>query len=306
MPLIAYRHARLDQPVYSARPHNPVWSSLIIILLVAFAGACGDSTSTNKNSTANSNQRSDSNANLNPGTVASSGQYSAVDIKEPERYGIAMTMSLQDTGSASPAPMLTQQFDFIRFDADRRWTFTLPAPLGQIAYLEKSGLRYLVLFDRKQYTEVNPGAFGFEPNRVLIPTSIAERFRSHQYEKLGLEPVNGRTAIKYRLSISTDALTHMLYVDQETGLPLRSEMNAQAAGAKYRTIIEVRGVQLNPDRTQFDVPLGLKKVSQQDAQQQIDGFANALRPFADIISGNPPALPVSVITLPGNKNGNRR
>ena len=302
MPQLADCHAKLDQSPYADRPCHGVWCSLIVILLAVLASACGGSTPTNTNSAANSNQ---TNTNLNPGN-AGSGQYSAIDIKEPERYGITLTMSLQDTSSANPAPMLTQQFDFVRFDADRRWQLALPAPLGQGAYIEKSGLRYLVLFDRKQYAEVNPGSFGFEPSKVLIPTSIAERFRSHQYEKLGLEPVNGRTAVKYRLSISNDSLTHMIYVDQETGLPLRSEMNAQAAGAKYRTIVEVRAVQLNPDRAQFDVPVGMKKISQQDAQQHIDGFANALRPFADIISGNPPTLPVSALTQPDNKNANRR
>jgi outer membrane lipoprotein-sorting protein len=181
--------------------------------------------------------------------------------------------------------MLTQQFDLAKLAADRRWSFVFPAPLGQIVYLEKSGLRYLVQFERRQYTEVSANAFGFELSRVLMPNSIADRLRSHQYEKLGLEPVNGRTAVKYRLT-ANDASTHMILVDQETGLPLRSELSVVApSGKKSRVIVEARDVQLNPDRIQFDVPVGMKKVGPQEARQYIEAFASALRPFSDIISG---------------------
>lgn len=204
--------------------------------------------------------------------------------------------------------MLTQQLSLAKLGADRRWAFVFPA-LGQIVYLEKSGLKYLVLFERKQYVELTQNAFGFEPGKVLTPNSIAERLRPHQYEDLGLEPVNGRTAVKYRLTAASGTSTHMdgmVFVDQETGLPLRSELRAAApSGTKSRVIVEVRDVQLNPDRAQFDVPAGMKKVTQQDASQQIEGFASALRSFADIISGTQSAPVANVYRPATNKNAGR-
>jgi hypothetical protein len=176
-------------------------------------------------------------------------------------------------------------------------------------YLEKSGLKYLVLFERKQYVELTSNAFGFEPGKVLTPNSIAERLRQQQYEMLGLEPVNGRTATKYRLAAESETSTHMdgmVFVDQETGLPLRSELNTAApAGTKSRVIVEARDVQLNPDRAQFDVPAGMKKVTQQEAKRQIEGFANALRSFAGIISGTQSAPAARANQSAANKNASQ-
>jgi outer membrane lipoprotein-sorting protein len=216
-----------------------------------------------------------------------------------------MTITIQEVGAT---PSLTQELSLAKLGADRRWALSSPA-LGQVVYLDKSGLRYLVLFERKQYIELNPDAFGFEPARVLTPNSIAERLRSQLYEKLGLEPVNGRTAIKYRVTESAGASTQtdgMVYVDQETRLPLRSELNTvTSSGTKVRAIVDVRDVQLNPDRAQFDVPPGTKKITQQEASQQVDAFARSIRSFADIVSGTSSG-PVGGVSQPAaNKNAGR-
>jgi hypothetical protein len=303
MPLSSFLHAGLDQAISFRKRSDHAYllalrTSLIILACLTFG--CGEaSRGTNANSPAPSNQNTGSSVNR-PGAAAGS-QFSAIDIKEPDRYGVAMTISIQETSEA-PTSMLTQQFHVARLDADRRWSFLLPAPLGQVVYLEKSGLRYLVLFDRKQYTEIGPNAFGFEPVKVFTPQSIAERLRSHQFEKLGLEPVNGRTATKYRATAPGDTSTHMIFVDQETGLPLRLELSGMTqSGVKARVIFEARDVQLNPDRAQFDVPAGMKKVAEQDARQQIEAVAMALRPFADTIAGTK-STPVTVVMPPANSN----
>jgi hypothetical protein len=284
---------------------RPLLTSIILVAGLAFG--CGEaSKGTNVNSSASSNQKLTGNANSDAGSTTPGSQSSAIDIQEPERYSVAMTISIQETSSDAPTPMLTQQFDLARLGADRRWAFVFPAPLGQVVYLEKSGLRYLVLFERKQYMELTPNALGFELSKVLSPNSIADRLRSHRYEKLGLEPVNGRTAIKYRLTAETDASTHMIFVDQETGLPLRSELSILApSGTKSRVIVEARDVQLNPAREQFDVPIGMKKAAERDARQQIEAVATALRPLADSISGTQSAPAASNTPPASNKNAGR-
>jgi hypothetical protein len=227
-----------------------------------------------------------------------------MNIQEPDRYSVTMTISAQETTSDAPAPMATQQLTLARFDADRRWGFLLPAPVGQVVYVEKSGLKYLVLLDRKQYVEITPDTLGFQIGRVLTPNGVVERIKSRPHEKLGLEPVNGRTAVKYRSAEGRENSTSsdVIFVDQDTGLPLRSELNSTApSGTKSRMIVEVRDVQLNPDRTQFDVPVGMRKVTLQEARQQVDGFATAIRSFADIINGK---TSPSAIAAPSTANRN--
>ena len=299
---------------YQKSHHRPIRAFrraliAIPITLACLALGCSEtSKGTNANLTG-STSKSGGNDNANAGSRTASSQSSTIDIKVPERYGVAMTISTQGTVSEAPAPMLTQQLSLAKVGADRRWTFVFPAPVGQIVYLEKSGLKYLVLVERKQYVELTPDALGFQLGSVLTPNSIAERLGSRQYEKLGLEPVNGRTAIKYRLSRAVDTSTQIdgvIFVDQETGLPLRSELNTSATVTKSRVIVEVRDVQLNPNPAQFDVPAGMKKVTQQEARQQVETFASAVRPFADIISGTPSAPVARANQSAANKNGGRR
>ena len=308
MTLPQCRYAIVDQRIqFRHRMPNAsrCASMAALIVLVSLAVGCSEgSKETDANSSAGTNTRPGATPNSNSGSRAAG---SPIDIKELERYGVAMTISIQEL--ASSAPMLTQELTFAKLAADRRWAFFFAQPMGQVVYLEKSGLRYLVLFNRKQYVELNPNAFGFEPAKVLTPNSIVDRLKAHQYEKLGLEPVNGRTAIKYRVTDAVGGSAQadgMVFVDQETTLPLRCELNAVSpSGTKSRVVFEVRDVQLNPDRAQFDVPTGMTKVTQQEASQQVEAFATALRTFADTVSGTPSGPVAGVMQPAVNKNARR-
>jgi hypothetical protein len=307
MTLPQCRYGNVDQTMQSKHPptRRAVHTSIVsLMLLSCLTSGCGEaSKGTDANSSAGTNTRPDA-PNSNSGSRAGG---SPIDIKELERYGVAMTISIQEL--ASSAPILTQELTFAKLAADRRWAFFFSQPMGQVVYLEKSGLRYLVLFNRKQYVELNPNAFGFEPAKVLTPNSIVDRLKAHQYEKLGLEPVNGRTAIKYRVTDAAGGSAQadgMVFVDQETTLPLRCELNAVSpSGTKSRVVFEVRDVQLNPDRAQFDVPTGMTKVTQQEASQQVEAFATALRTFADTVSGTPSGPVAGVMQPAVNKNARR-
>ncbi|HJZ68388.1 MAG TPA: hypothetical protein VKF81_09725 [Blastocatellia bacterium] len=265
--------------------------TVLAVFTISFVPGCnGPAKPNNANSNVTSGNRP---ANNNTSSKALSGE-ADINIREPDRYSVAMTIGAQEAASDAPAPMATLQFGFARFDADRRWAFTLPAPLGQIAYLEKSGLKYLVFPGSKQYVELTPDAFGFQIGSALSPVSFAQQMQSRlRFERIGPEPVNGRTTIEYRLVAARDASIQtegVIFVDQETGLPIRSEVStSKSDGKKWRMIVEEREIQLNPDRSQFDVPGGMKKVTQQEAKQQISSSAEALRAFADVMSGAPPA-----------------
>lgn len=279
---------------------------LSLILLASIAQGCsGPSKQTNANSAGStSNSQGNGNANATAGGTR-------IDFKDPERYSVSMTISAQSASTVDPAAMATQQFGFAKMGADRRWTFVLPGPLGQTAYLEKSGLKYLVFFDRKLYVEIPPDTLGFQPGTVLTPTAAAGRLNSRaQYEQLGVDSVNGRTAIRYRVNPGGDdsSQTHgILFVDQETGLPLRCELNISAsAGTNLRVIVETRDVQLNPDRLLFDVPAGMKKITPQEAKSQIAAVASALHLFADIMTGKQTAPIPGAAARNDNRNGAAR
>ena len=244
------------------------------------------------------------NANASP--PASSSPGAAIDIKTPDRFSLEMTISAEQIDSDSEK-MPTLQFTLSQFDADRRWAFLLPS-VGHVVFLEKSGLRYLVLSDRKEYLEVNPGELGVQLERELTPGAIAADVTAGaRVELLGVEPVNGRTARKYRFKTAGDGSKGdgVLYVDIETGLPVRLEVAVHpSTGKGLRAIAETRDIQLNPDRTMFDVPVGMKKISSQDAKQSVAVVASVLRSFAGMMKGSLP--PAASVTGPGaNKNAAR-
>ena len=294
MKLFLSRELQLEESVpFFLQPATLAQRRALIVsltLLTSFGWGCAGSKAPNSNSNAVSNTKSSTNGNANAEVRPSSSQSATIDIKEPERYSAALTISIQGA-SEVPASMATQQFGYAKLGTDRRWTFTLPAPLGRTVYLEKSGLKYLILLDRKQYVELAPDALGFQMSRELTPGAIAERLKPRvQFEQLGLEPINARTAMKYRLTSASDASTQIdgvIFVDQETGLLLRSELNtAVPSGEKSRVIVEARDLQLNPDRSEFDVPAGMKKVPPQEAKQQIEGFVSAIGYFAKTLQPN--------------------
>jgi hypothetical protein len=260
----------------------------VLVLICSSFGCSGSRGAKNTNSpSAQVTQNSNGTANAEPRSA--SDQPTGIDIKEPERYDVAITISAQDLAGGAPSPMATQQFSFAKLGADRRWAFSFPAPLGQVAYLEKSGLKYLILFDHKQYTELTPNTLPFSMS-ALSPGAIADRLKPRmQFEKRDTEPLNGRTVIKYRLAAARADSTESdgaIFVDSETGLALRSDFNTSPqAGTSTRVIVEARDLHLNPDRSQFDVPSGMKKISTQEAKPQIEEFVSRLRVFADIVSG---------------------
>jgi hypothetical protein len=298
MALSRYRKGRVEPLMrYSQHRRSTAYGRTFIVSLILLASPGAGCTNAGKGRNANSPVASSlkPNGNANADSRASS-HTDAIDIKEPERYSEELTISIQ--AASEDAARAPRQFGFAKFGADRRWVFLLPAPLGQVAYLEKSGLKYLVLIERKQYVELTTDALGFQPVSVLTPGAVAERMKAGaQHEQLGLDTVNGRTAVKYRLTVGDDVSRQtddVIFVDQETGLPLRCEINAvQPAGTKLRVIVEARDVQLNPDRLQFDVPLGMKKVTPQEAKPQIESFASAFRFVADIVRGKQTAPTVA-------------
>jgi hypothetical protein len=291
-----------DLMIYKTRR---IFAALATTVLALAAFGCTSTPQSNSNTSANANSNVSTTANANTSTTASS----PFSMTEPERYSLKMTISGSGAASNRQANMQTQEIEFARMSANRRWAINI-APLGQIIYLEKPGLKYLILPSRKQYVELTPDAVSFPIGSVLTPSAMIERLKSQPHENLGVETVNGRGATKYRFAGSAQTGTQvgtvnadsLVYVDQETGLPLRADLFFSGANnANARAVIETRDIQLNPDPTVFEVPEGYNKVTAEELKQQVQSFVAFVRAIAPMLQqGAPPAG----VPPPANTNAN--
>ena len=143
---------------------------------------------------------------------------------------------------------------------------------------------------RKQYAELTPEATGFQLHKLMTPgqlVSYLEKLKG--IEALGEESVNGRTALKYRYALTAKTGTSagdvstesFVYVDKETGLPLRTELLSEASGnvqgvKAAKIVAELRDISTDVSPTLFEVPAGLNKVPAEQVKAQIDAVTSTV------------------------------
>lgn len=234
---------------------------------------CSTATVSNSNSTAAGVKTGNTNAG-----AASANAANVPRILEPERYQVNVTATLESNNAGQQS----LSFSFAKLGADRRWS--LQSTQSPVTYIEKSGLKYLVFPALGQYAEIIPGESGFQPAELMTPNLAWDKLKSRPAEKLGIEPVNGRTAVKYsfRPVIAGAEKSEFLLIDQETGLAIRAELSParEKEPGGNRLIVDARDLHLNPDSRQFDVPQGMKKVSADQLKPQIRSFVETLRVYS--------------------------
>ncbi len=295
--LYQFKKISLLQKLRDQFPQIP-FVTLVALLFLTFASLASSGCATVPPG-ANSNMSSGSNVNSNIGmnsNLAAEGNANRAGVsntafatKEPQQYSLTMTISGQGSTNNKQGSLSPQTIEFARMETDRRWSMTLPA-IGQIIYLEKPSMRYLILPSRTQYVELSPDALGFQMGNVMTPSAMIEQLKPRtSYENLGTETVNGRTATKYRFVGEKDTHTQAgtvqsdsyVYVDEATGLPLRADLNfSSSAGATARGSIESNNINLNPDAKLFEVPVGYKKMTAEELKQQVQSFIQFIRIFA--------------------------
>jgi hypothetical protein len=118
-------------------------------------------------------------------------------------------------------------------------------------------------------------------------------------ERVGEEQINGRTAEKYRYSASTNTNTKagevkaeaFVFIDKETGLPLRTEVNAESSGDvkgvnAARVIAEMRDIKTDIDASLFEIPSGYAQVAPEKVRQQIDALTSAVAAILKAMMAN--------------------
>jgi len=143
---------------------------------------------------------------------------------------------------------------------------------------------------RKQYAELSPEATGVQLHKLLTPGQLVEDLKGLKgVERAGEGPMNGRTAEKYRYSASANTNTQAgevkaeayIYVDKETGLPLRSELLAESSGnvkgvKAARVVAEMRDINTSVEASLFELPAGYAAVPPEKVRQQIDALTSAV------------------------------
>jgi hypothetical protein len=219
----------------------------------------------------------------------------AIDAKEPEKYQATVLLKLETTGAQNNSPFPPIKAEVARSGNDRRMEFKMPT--GEtVIYLDKGGRQILISPQRKQYAELNKEAVGFEVRRLLMPEQIVNQLKNMKgVEQVGEEKIDGRDAVKYRFASTTNTQSQagkvntesFIFVDKETGLPLRSFTNAAAQGSvqgvnAVNLVTEINNIKTDVDANLFNEPTDFAKVAPEQIRSQI----NAIFSVAAAVIGN--------------------
>lgn len=258
---------------------------VITTALIAVGNACQPATNTNTNAnlTANTNT-TPANLNANVSTAPVAG----IAAREPEQYRATLMLSAETEGGEKTIGIPTLSAEVARRGADRRVSFKLPDG-SDLIYLEKNGLHIVIAPARKQYAELTPEATGFQLHKLMTPGQLVSRLQTLKgVERVGEETITGRTAEKYRYATTRNTNTQagqvsaeaFVFVDKDTGLPLRAELFTEASGDVQgvkgaKVVAEMKDINTTVDDSLFEVPAGFSKVPPQQVKQQIDAVTNA-------------------------------
>lgn len=273
-----------------------VIASLWIVVFIA----CQPATNTN-NSNTNSNLNANTSAANENANVSSSlnDSTSSFNASEPDKYSATLVFTIQTSGGDKTMGVPPLSVQVARNGADRRVEFKLPdgTPL---VYLDHDNHHYVIAPGKKQYAELNKEATGTDLQKLMTPGQIVDSLKNKNgVQKAGEEQINGRTAEKYTYSTAKNTNTQagevaaqaFFYIDKETRLPLRAEIDAESSGNvkgvnSARIVAEMRDINTAIDTTMFDIPAGFSAVPPEKVRQQIDALTGAITAIVKAMIAN--------------------
>ena len=265
--------------------------SILILPVAAIFGAGCPAAPTNTNTTiANTNVNVSTNGNtVSVGNISTNVETNTtfVESKEPDQYQATVMLKFETSGDQKVAtPPL--KAEVARSGSNRRMEFAMPSGEKMI-YLELGDKQLIVMPQRKQYAELNKEALGFEVRSLMMPEQIVKQLNNLKgIERVGEEKIDGRDAVKYRFAASTDTKSQagtvetesFIFVDKETGLPLRSFTNSESQGnvqgVKGATLVtEMNNIRTTAEPALFAEPTDFAKVPPEQIRQQVDLFFSA-------------------------------
>jgi len=238
----------------------------------------------------NINTNLSTNANLTPANAnTAAAPIASLAAREPDKYKATLVFTAQTEGGENTIGIPPVSAEVARNGEDRRLSFKLPDG-SELIYLDHAGTAYAIAPGRKQYAELTPAATGFQLHKLMTPGQLVAYLDKLQgIELIGEESVNGRTAEKYRYARTSNTNTSagevktesFVFVDKDTGLPLRAELYSEASGNVQgvkgaKIVAEMRDISTDVDSSFFEVPAGLNKVSEAQVRAQVDAVSNTV------------------------------
>lgn len=267
---------------------------LVGFVLLLLINGCQPAVNTNGNTNSNANANTgatNSNAGVSETNTNAEGPSNAITIntREPDKYDATLVFSLETEGGEKTIGIPSLSVQVARSGDDRRVEFKLPDG-SPLIYLDHHNRHYVIAPTRKQYAELTKEATGVQLQKLLTPGQLVEDLQNLKgVERAGDEPMNGRAAEKYRYDASANTNTKagevkaeaFVYVDKETGLPLRSELTAESSGdvkgvKAARVVAEMHDIRTDIDASLFEVPAGYSQVPPEKVRQQIDALTSAV------------------------------
>jgi hypothetical protein len=291
-----------------------------LLAVAALAGAACQQPTVNENSntatTNSTNINSSNSANVTTSTV-NTGTGTVIETKEPDKYSATVVVEAAASGQQQAAGKT--EIKVARNGSDRRYSIDTRIPgVGEIIFLDKADKRYLVLPARKQYAELTAELTGgFDVGRSLTPGQLVAYLERQQgVTRVGEETLDGRMTTKYRLAGTAQTGTQagsvqgesFVYVDKETGLPLRIEGFGQSSGnvqgvSGGKLTARMNDLKTEVDASQFELPQGYSQITQEQLRQQmaqmtqfvqgIMGMLNAQAQGAGTPAPPPPPQPAA-------------
>ena len=286
---------------------------LAISIVVIAASGCARGPAANAN--INTNTNVNVNANATAANINASTAPSTFAAKEPDSYRATLVFSAETEGGDKAIGIPTLTAEVAKSGADRRLAFKLPDG-SDLIYLEKAGVQYGIAPARKQYAELTPEATGFQIHKLMTPGQVVAYLdRLKGIEFVGEEQQKGRTALKYRYARTAQTQTSagevktesFIYVDKDTGLPLRAELFGEASGNVQgvkgaKVVAELQNIQTTVDPSLFAIPAGMNKVPEAQVRAQVNAVTNTvaavLRTLLMNMNSAPPPPPSSPTASP--------
>src|ERR1041384_1696982 len=286
---------------------------LVLALSIALIGCARGPANTNSNLTSNVNVNVNANAagsNINASTAPST-----IAAREPDTYKATLVFAAETEGGEKTVGIPELSAEVAKNGSDRRLSFKLPDG-SDLVYLEKGGVQYGIAPARKQYAELTAEATGFQLQKLMTPGQVVAYLdRLKGIEFVGEEPLAGRTALKYRYAKTAETQTSagevktesFVYVDKDTGLPLRAELFSEATGNVQgvkgaKIVAEMQNIQTTVDPSLFEIPAGMNKVPEAQVRAQVNAVTNTvaavLRTLLTNMNSAPPPPPASPTVSP--------
>ena len=270
--------------------------------------AAANSNSSNSNANANANSTvniNGSNANMTSSTITTNtGQ--TIEAREPDKYSATVSIAGSTAGQQRAAAQT--EVKVARNGADRRYAVDTKVPgVGEVIYLEKGDKHYVIMPARKQYAELTQEMTGvnMEMVRAMTPGQIvAFVTRQQGVQFVGDETLNNRPVKKYRAAGKAQTQSSagqvqsesFIYVDRDTGLPLRVEGFSAASGnvqgvSGGNLVAEMRDLKTDVDPTQFELPQGYKQITAEEVKQQMAQLTQLLQAAMNFVNQQQNAAP---------------